>query len=88
MNFGTMPWRPVVAMGDGTGGYDSPRMSGGELDRCDGHVLTRDLYGDLRYVSVFSGIEAASVAWSPLGWEPLAFSEIEPFPSAVLACRS
>lgn len=47
MNFGTMPWRPVVAMGDGTGGYDSPRMSGGELDRCDGHVLTRDRYGAL-----------------------------------------
>ena len=45
--FGHMPWRPVVAMGDGTGGYDSPRMSGGELDRCDGHTLTRDLYGDL-----------------------------------------
>ena len=41
----------------------------------------------MRYVSVFSGIEAASVAWSPLGWEPLAFSEIEPFPSAVLAAR-
>ena len=41
----------------------------------------------MRYVSVFSGIEAASVAWKPLGWEPLAFSEIEPFPSAVLAER-
>ena len=41
----------------------------------------------MRYVSVFSGIEAASVAWSPLGWEPLAFSEIDPFPSAVLAAR-
>lgn len=32
-----------------------------------------------------SGIEAASVAWEPLGWKPLAFSEIEPFPRAVLA---
>ncbi|MCT6899865.1 MAG: DNA cytosine methyltransferase [Bifidobacterium sp.] len=41
----------------------------------------------MRYVSVFSGIEAASVAWEPLGWEPVAFSEIEPFPSAVLAAR-
>ena len=41
----------------------------------------------MRYISVFSGIEAASVAWSPLGWEPLAFSEIDPFPSAVLAAR-
>ncbi|MGL5173066.1 MAG: DNA cytosine methyltransferase [Olsenella sp.] len=41
----------------------------------------------MRYISVFSGIEAASVAWQPLGWEPLAFSEIDPFPSAVLAAR-
>ena len=41
----------------------------------------------MKYVSLFSGIEAASVAWHPLGWEPLAFSEIEPFPSAVLAHR-
>ena len=31
-----------------------------------------------------SGIEAASKAWEPLGWEPVAFSEIEPFPAAVL----
>jgi DNA (cytosine-5)-methyltransferase 1 len=41
----------------------------------------------MRYVSLFSGIEAASVAWGPLGWEPVAFAEIEPFPSAVLAHR-
>lgn len=34
----------------------------------------------MRYVSLFSGIEAASVAWEPLGWEPVAFAEIEPFP--------
>ncbi|WP_435102323.1 DNA cytosine methyltransferase [Arhodomonas sp. AD133] len=39
----------------------------------------------LRYLSVCSGIEAATVAWHPLGWTPLAFSEVEPFPSAVLA---
>ena len=38
-----------------------------------------------RYVSIFSGVEAASLAWEPLGWEPVAFSEIEPFPCAVLA---
>ena len=37
------------------------------------------------YLSVCSGIEAASVAWHPLGWQPLAVSEIEPFPRAVLA---
>ena len=41
----------------------------------------------IRYGSVCSGIEAASVAWEPLGWEPAWFSEIEPFPSAVLAHR-
>lgn len=41
----------------------------------------------LKYLSVCSGIEAASVAWASLGWEPVAFSEIEPFPSAVLAER-
>lgn len=38
----------------------------------------------MKYISVCSGIEAASVAWEPLGWSPLSFSEIEPFPSAVL----
>ena len=40
-----------------------------------------------RYVSIFSGVEAASLAWEPLGWEPVAFSEIEAFPCAVLAER-
>ena len=41
----------------------------------------------VRYLSVCSGIEAASVAWHPLGWEPVAFSEIEPFPCSVLEHR-
>lgn len=41
----------------------------------------------MRYLSLFSGIEAASVAWEPLGWKPAAFAEIEPFPAAVLAHR-
>ena len=41
----------------------------------------------MRYVSTFSGIEAASVAWDCLGWEPMAFCEIDQFPSAVLAER-
>ena len=41
----------------------------------------------IRYLSVCSGIEAASVAWHPLGWRPVAFSEIEPFPRAVLTDR-
>jgi DNA (cytosine-5)-methyltransferase 1 len=39
----------------------------------------------IRYGSVCSGIEAATVAWHPLGWEAAWYSEIEPFPSAVLA---
>jgi DNA (cytosine-5)-methyltransferase 1 len=39
----------------------------------------------VRYLSVCSGIEAASVAWEPLGWAPVAFAEIEKFPSKVLA---
>jgi DNA (cytosine-5)-methyltransferase 1 len=39
----------------------------------------------MRYLSVCSGIEAATVAWHDMGWQPAAFSEIEPFPSAVLA---
>lgn len=41
----------------------------------------------MRYVSVFSGVEAATVAWEPLGWEPVAFCEVDAFPSAVLAER-
>jgi DNA (cytosine-5)-methyltransferase 1 len=40
--------------------------------------------GIIRYLSVCSGIEAATVAWHPLGWEAAAFSEIEAFPRAVL----
>ena len=39
----------------------------------------------IRYASVCAGIEAASVAWHPLGWTPAWFSEIAPFPCAVLA---
>ncbi|EPS7972068.1 phage N-6-adenine-methyltransferase [Morganella morganii] len=41
----------------------------------------------LTYGSVCSGIEAASVAWEPVGMKPLWFSEIEPFPSAVLTAH-
>lgn len=44
---------------------------------------------DIRYISLFSGIEAATVAWEPLGWTPVAFAQYEPgdniqFPSKVL----
>ena len=41
----------------------------------------------MKYGSVCSGIEAASVAWHSLGWEPQWFSEIENFPSEVLKHR-
>lgn len=43
--------------------------------------------GDMRYISLFSGIEAATVAWEPLEWEPLCFAELDPFPCAVLEHR-
>ena len=39
----------------------------------------------MKFGSVCSGIEAASVAWNSLGWDAEWFAEIEPFPSAVLA---
>lgn len=39
----------------------------------------------MKYATVCSGIEAPSLAWHPLGWEPVFFSEIEKFPSAVLS---
>lgn len=41
----------------------------------------------MRYVSIFSGVEAATLAWEPLGWEPVCFAEFDEFPSAVLAER-
>jgi DNA (cytosine-5)-methyltransferase 1 len=51
----------------------------GVRHRCD--------YGaaSVKYLSVCSGIEAATVAWHHMGWQPVAFSDIEAFPSAVLA---
>lgn len=41
----------------------------------------------IKYISVCSGVEAASLAWEPLGWEPVAFAEVDDFPAAVLAAR-
>ena len=41
----------------------------------------------MKYASVCSGVEAASLAWMPLGWEAVWFSEIDPFPCAVLKER-
>ena len=49
---------------------DKQKQSGGRLK--------------IRYGSLCSGIEAASAAWEPLGWQPAWFAEIEPFPCAVL----
>lgn len=48
-------------------------------------IVSRDGDGQMRFGSVCSGIEAASVAWNPLGWEAAWFSEIESFPCALLA---
>ncbi|MDU7590228.1 MAG: DNA cytosine methyltransferase, partial [Acidovorax sp.] len=39
----------------------------------------------MHFGSVCSGIEAASIAFAPLGWKAAWLAEIEPFPSAVLA---
>lgn len=39
----------------------------------------------MKYLSICSGIEAATQAWHVLGWQAVAFAEIEPFPAAVLA---
>lgn len=41
----------------------------------------------MRYASICSGVEAASLAWEPIGWQPAWFAEIEPFLAAVLAHR-
>lgn len=41
----------------------------------------------MRYYSIFSGVEAATLAWEPLGWEPACFCEVDEFPSAVLRER-
>ena len=39
----------------------------------------------MRYISLFSGIEACSVAWRGLNWDAVAFADFDDFPSAVLA---
>ena len=41
----------------------------------------------MNYGSICSGVEAASLAWRHLGWTPVFFSEVEPFPAAVLMQR-
>ncbi|WP_216841210.1 DNA cytosine methyltransferase [Acidobacterium sp. S8] len=41
----------------------------------------------MKYLSVCSGIEAVSVAWQPLGWQPAMFAEIDPFCCWLLRSR-
>lgn len=41
----------------------------------------------IRYLSLFSGLEAAHLAWAPLGWECVGVAEIDPAPCAVMAAR-
>jgi DNA (cytosine-5)-methyltransferase 1 len=41
----------------------------------------------VRYLSVCSGIEAVSIAWQPLGWQPAMFAEIDPFCAWLLHSR-
>lgn len=41
----------------------------------------------MRYLSLFSGIEAATVAWKPLGWSSVAFAEVAKFPTSLIAYR-
>ena len=48
------------------------------------NAMTPAIVSPLRFGSVCSGIEAASVAWNPLGWRPSFLSEVAAFPRAVL----
>ena len=41
----------------------------------------------MNYGSICSGVEAATLAWAPLGWKAVFFAEVEPFPAAVLQQR-
>jgi len=41
----------------------------------------------VRYLSLFSGMEAAHLAWAPLGWACVGVSEIEPSACALLRYR-
>ena len=72
MTITTIPAPPSSRRGISSGGCPSP-------------ALAAPKPAPLRYLSVCSGIEAATQAWHGLGWQPVAFSEIEKFPCAVLA---
>ena len=43
--------------------------------------------GNMRYLSVCSGVGTDHLAWEPLGWQCVGFAEIDPFASAILAHR-
>ena len=58
-------------------------MTNAELDQLVAEA--RGVMGRITYGSVCSGIEAATAAWHPLGWEPAFLSEIDAFPRAVLS---
>lgn len=58
-------------------------MSGEVIFRWGIGVKVRE--AGVRYLSLFSGIEAATVAWKPLGWECSGVAEIEKFPSLALS---
>ena len=47
--------------------------------------MGEDMGGDIRYISLFSGVEACSVAWYHMkNWKAQVFAEFDEFPSAVL----
>ena len=77
-----------VKFGSVCSGIEAASFGGKSLPKCGTHkpeAAMRYMGSRNEVLSVCSGIEAASVAWTPLGWEAVAFSEIEPFPCAVLA---
>lgn len=71
--------------GTGAAALARPPASAGVAGTSSGRARPR-----VRYVSLFAGIEAASVSMGRVGgadWEPVFFSEIDPFACAVLAHR-
>ena len=78
--------REIANYGRQHGKTDLPFLLAGQGGECDcRNEEKREV--KMRYASVCSGVEAASLAWMPLGWEAVWFSEIEPFPCAVLKER-
>ena len=60
-------------------------MNDFKLEDAPPECVAETINQSFSFLSVCSGIEAASMAWEPLGWKACAFAEIEKFPSAVLA---